>query len=1046
VRFAAIVALTDESRARDLDILQMEGEDVSLYFPLFAMRFNAPLRLFALVGSGCRTMLCLAAVLVAACSFGQTIVLPADYYSAWPTMRGMPNLFISYPDPTKSMLYSGAGLSPFCGANGTVLWETPIDTGNQYLSNSSSPVIGGNLAIYVCGNTKLYALLPSTGAVLWSYDLGSKVTASPVVAPNGNIYIGAGNTFYEFDFNGNLIATANTQGDIYSSGAIVLDSSNEFKGIAFGDYSGAGLLYTPATQGFETLVQASSGFTAPFTFVGTQGSLPVIIMPSSDGTLYNLAFGSSTAPFSTAFTPTLQSPVAVISENNSAYEFANGSDGNLYGAESNGTMFDIWDLLLGFDGNTLGVVPSLVSGPAIAPNLLIVVGSYDQGVYAFTPYFGPAYWTFSTNAPVQGSPAIASDGTVYIGPGDKNIYALNGATGKLLWSVPVPVASASSPAIGQDGTLYVNAGDRVIAIGACHLNDLSFNATAVTEGTGITGTVTLDSPAPANGLAVALSCPDSTLKIPATVRIPGGATSANFKLTTPGVGSPTVETVTASFNLNPYALASFTIEPPAVATLSLPASVVGGTTGQGTVTLASAAPTGGVTVNLSSSSSVLSVPTTISVAAGSKTGTFTVTASAVDSAASAKITVSSDSRGSATGTVSVTPAGLASVTVPAAVTGGNAAQGTVTLNGTAGPSGVTVTLLSNNKAATVPASLSVPGGSSSATFSITTTAVTTNATVTISASEGSTTETAQLSVQGAAIAGVTFNPTTVIGGNSALGTVTLTGPAPTGGLKLSYVVTAGTAKGQKQSLSIPAGSRSAAFSVPTKSVTEAATYSVDVSLGSATTNATFQALQLVVTSVTVSPSTVASGASCQATITLNGPTPSNTTVTYKCIIGNQTLTTGSVTAKKGAQVVLAKFNAPAFFDNTATIFAAQIGSTPMQTCPLTVQKATITLSVTPAIVKLPSSGKATFNFTVSLPKGSKASSTVPCVIEWNLVSSTLNSVYTTVKFPAQENSVAGSQIIQLTAAQLSAAKGDLTIEVSAVCSASKSNNVTVNIK
>ena len=69
-----------------------------------------------------------------------------------------------------------------------------------------------------------------------------------------------------------------------------------------------------------------------------------------------------------------------------------------------------------------------------------------------------------------------------------------------------------------------------------------------------------------------------------------------------------------------------------------PPSVTGGTSSTGTVTLNGAAPTGGLSVTLSSDNASATVPASITVAGGSTTATFTVTTGTVGSSTSATIT------------------------------------------------------------------------------------------------------------------------------------------------------------------------------------------------------------------------------------------------------------------------------------------------------------------------------------------------------------------------------------------------------------------------
>ena len=81
------------------------------------------------------------------------------------------------------------------------------------------------------------------------------------------------------------------------------------------------------------------------------------------------------------------------------------------------------------------------------------------------------------------------------------------------------------------------------------------------------------------------------------------------------------------------------------------------------------------------------------------------------------------------------------------MTGGSAAQGTVTLTATAPAGGFPVTLSSSNPAtASVPANVIVAQGAASPGFTITTSAVTASTPVTLTASVGGITRTATLTV------------------------------------------------------------------------------------------------------------------------------------------------------------------------------------------------------------------------------------------------------------------------------------------------------------
>jgi uncharacterized protein (TIGR03437 family) len=80
---------------------------------------------------------------------------------------------------------------------------------------------------------------------------------------------------------------------------------------------------------------------------------------------------------------------------------------------------------------------------------------------------------------------------------------------------------------------------------------------------------------------------------------------------------------------------------PQLQSLTLSASsVAGGGTAQGTVTLSAAAPSGGAVVSLSSNSTPVTVPASVTVPTGATSATFTVTAGTVSSGQTATITAS----------------------------------------------------------------------------------------------------------------------------------------------------------------------------------------------------------------------------------------------------------------------------------------------------------------------------------------------------------------------------------------------------------------------
>jgi hypothetical protein len=187
-------------------------------------------------------------------------------------------------------------------------------------------------------------------------------------------------------------------------------------------------------------------------------------------------------------------------------------------------------------------------------------------------------------------------------------------------------------------------------------------------------------------------------------------------------------------------------------------TVAAGNTGQGTVTLSAAAPSGGATVSLTSSNAgVATVPATVTIAGGATSGAFTVTAVAPGTTTiTASMNGSSSQSPALTVTTRVT---LTSITVTSpTVVGGDAVTGTVTLSGAA-PTGGAVVTLSAADPLTLPASVTVPAASTSANFSAFTRTVGGTTPSTITASYGGVSASVTVSIIAPTVATASFGVT-----------------------------------------------------------------------------------------------------------------------------------------------------------------------------------------------------------------------------------------------------------------------------------------------
>jgi VCBS repeat protein len=259
---------------------------------------------------------------------------------------------------------------------------------------------------------------------------------------------------------------------------------------------------------------------------------------------------------------------------------------------------------------------------------------------------------------------------------------------------------------------------------------------------------------------------DGTFRLPVLYLVPstntstGGSTLVTGDFNSDGRPDIALPIIGASISLVGLINSTGAAPPPPVAlgtVTASPSTITGGGTTQIAINLAngSVAPSGGLTFSVSSSNStVLPVPSSVFMPAGSSSITFNATSRTVTSTQNITIQVRHNQLGRRSVVVTVTPSApppppalsLVGLTLsPGTVTGGNSATGTVTLSATA-PAATTVNLASNNTSAAVPATVTVPAGASSANFTITTVSVTATTSAIISATLNGVTRSATLTI------------------------------------------------------------------------------------------------------------------------------------------------------------------------------------------------------------------------------------------------------------------------------------------------------------
>ncbi|HEX7890075.1 MAG TPA: hypothetical protein VF522_12010 [Ramlibacter sp.] len=339
-------------------------------------------------------------------------------------------------------------------------------------------------------------------------------------------------------------------------------------------------------------------------------------------------------------------------------------------------------------------------------------------------------------------------------------------------SVTVPAGSYSAPLslptsdVSTQTTATITASwngvsttSTVTLMPAPHPLSLTLFPATINAGQVSDGLVTVDATATFDQyLRVSSNNPDLLPFLSTLVVIPAGDNRGAISLIPKNVVAQTTVARISVTGSGVTRFADLTVNPsgtPApAATLSsftvTPASVTGGQSATGRVTLAQAAPAGGTSVALGSNlPGSASVPASVLVPQGATSADFTI---ATFPSAGTTVQLSArlgDTILFASLAVTAAPSGptLSSLALsPTTVTGGASVTGTVTLTGAAPAGGASVVLSDNASAIVTPASVTVPAGATSANFTVTTAGVSAATTGAVTASFGGVSKSASLTV------------------------------------------------------------------------------------------------------------------------------------------------------------------------------------------------------------------------------------------------------------------------------------------------------------
>jgi FG-GAP-like repeat len=386
---------------------------------------------------------------------------------------------------------------------------------------------------------------------------------------------------------------------------------------------------------------------------------------------------------------------------------------------------------------------------------------------------------------------------------------------------------------------------------ATRVNSFFLDPFDVPGGTSSTGLVVLNGSAPAGGAVVTLvSANTEVATMPPSVTVPAGSDRVSFAIATRPVSSNTTVTLTANFNGTWTATSLIVTPTPGAASLASlavsPSSVVGGNASTGTVTLSGPAPAGGAAVGLSSSGSAATVPTSVTVPGGAQSATFGITTSTVTT--STTVTVTGSFAGtSRSATLTVTPsAPQPTPSAPALLSPANGA--TVSLPLTfdwSDVSGATSYRLQVDDSSSFTSPRVIEQTVTASQFTASSLAVRqhwwrvrgVNSAGTAGAWSSVRSFTPQSAATAAALSSVSVTPTSVVGGSSAQGRVTLTAAAPAGGFTVTLSDNSSAAT-VPASATVAQGATSATFAISTTAVTASTVVTITASAGGVTRTTT----------------------------------------------------------------------------------------------------------------------------------------------------------------------------------------------------------------
>jgi hypothetical protein len=472
----------------------------------------------------------------------------------------------------------------------------------------------------------------------------------------------------------------------------------------------------------------------------------------------------------------------------------------------------------------------------------------------------PLYSGETTVVAVQLTAAVPSGGaTINLNssnPGVVPVPATITMPGNTAWmQFQLQVGQVTTPTpVTITATLNSGSASAQFTLQPPSLKSLTISPSTISGGAQPQGIVMLNGQAPAGGAVVTLTSDSPAVTPPASVLVEAGGFSASFPIPTSAVTANTTATVAANYaGASAQAQVTLTPQPPPSTLTLSPTS----TTGQGgssfaTVTIASPSFTDQILQVASSNPAVASVPNGVFIPAGSTTGGFNIFTSSVSTQTVVTISVSGGGV-TRTADLTVNPTAPAPPPTPAAPTLLSPASDAKV--------GQPITFDWSDVANATRYEIQIDDSKNfSAPLTFSQMVNVSEATITglpaqrlnwrvrafnsagvagpFSSSRRFTAGAVSTPPAPASLSAVSVSPSSLVGGNKATGTVTLTSAAPSGGAVVTLSSANPSVAAVPASVTVAAGASSVTFTVTTSAVTANTSVSITATYGGVTRTTT----------------------------------------------------------------------------------------------------------------------------------------------------------------------------------------------------------------